>query len=74
MNDVMLGSLPFVITMFVMIALLVIFPQIALFLPGTRRGSFVLRGTRCHRKRGLQRSCGAQERDKIDRGSHACVV
>ena len=34
MNDVMLGSLPFVITMFVMIALLVIFPQIALYLPG----------------------------------------
>lgn len=34
MNDVMIGSLPFVITMFVMIALLLIFPQIALFLPG----------------------------------------
>jgi len=34
MNDVMIGSLPFVITMFVMVALLMAFPQIALFLPG----------------------------------------
>ena len=33
LNDVMVGSLPFVITMFVMVGLLVIFPQIALFLP-----------------------------------------
>jgi TRAP-type C4-dicarboxylate transport system permease large subunit len=30
----MIGSLPFVITMFVMVALLMFFPQIALFLPG----------------------------------------
>ena len=34
MNDVMIGSLPFVITMFVMVGLLLAFPQIALFLPG----------------------------------------
>ena len=33
LNDVMVGSLPFVITMFVMVGLLMIFPQIALFLP-----------------------------------------
>ena len=33
MNDVMIGSLPFVITMFVMIILLMLFPQIALWLP-----------------------------------------
>ena len=33
MVDVMLGALPFVITMFLMIALLLVFPQIALWLP-----------------------------------------
>ena len=33
LNDVMVGSLPFVITMFVMVGLLMIFPQIAFFLP-----------------------------------------
>lgn len=33
MNDVMIGIIPFVFTMFVMIALLVAFPQIALWLP-----------------------------------------
>ena len=33
MNDVMIGSLPFVITMFVMVILLMLFPQIALWLP-----------------------------------------
>lgn len=32
-NDVIVGSLPFVLTMFVMVALLVMFPQIALWLP-----------------------------------------
>lgn len=33
MNDVIIGASPFVVTMFVMIGLLVLFPQIALFLP-----------------------------------------
>jgi len=33
MNDVIIGTLPFVLTMFAMITLLVIFPDIALFLP-----------------------------------------
>lgn len=33
MNDVIVGAAPFVITMFVMIGILVMFPQIALFLP-----------------------------------------
>lgn len=33
MNDVIIGAAPFVVTMFVMIGLLVLFPQIALFLP-----------------------------------------
>ena len=33
MNDVIAGTLPFVATMFVMIALLVIFPELALWLP-----------------------------------------
>ena len=33
MNDVIVGTLPFVATMFVMIALLVIFPELALWLP-----------------------------------------
>ena len=33
MNDVIIGALPFVLTMFVMIGLLVAFPDIALFLP-----------------------------------------
>lgn len=33
MNDVIIGASPFVITLFVMIGLLVMFPQIALFLP-----------------------------------------
>jgi TRAP-type C4-dicarboxylate transport system permease large subunit len=34
MNDVIIGSLPFVITLFVMIVLLMIYPGIALWLPG----------------------------------------
>jgi TRAP-type C4-dicarboxylate transport system permease large subunit len=34
MNDVMIGSLPFVITMFLMVVLLIVFPRIAMFLPG----------------------------------------
>ncbi len=34
MNDVIVGTLPFVLTMFVMIVMLVMFPQIALYLPG----------------------------------------
>ena len=33
MNDVIVGTLPFVATMFVMIALLVLFPELALWLP-----------------------------------------
>ena len=33
MNDVIIGASPFVITMFVMIGILVLFPNIALFLP-----------------------------------------
>jgi C4-dicarboxylate transporter DctM subunit len=33
MNDVIIGTAPFVLTMFVMIVLLVIFPDTALFLP-----------------------------------------
>jgi len=33
MNDVIIGSLPFVLTMFIMVVLLIVFPQIALFLP-----------------------------------------
>ena len=33
MNDVIIGASPFVITMFVMIGILVLFPDIALFLP-----------------------------------------
>ncbi len=33
LNDVMIGTLPFVATMFVMIAMLLIFPEIALWLP-----------------------------------------
>jgi len=33
LKDVMLGALPFVITMFAMIALLILFPQLALWLP-----------------------------------------
>ena len=32
-NDVIIGAIPFVIAMFVMIALLIAFPQIALYLP-----------------------------------------
>ena len=32
-NDVITGTLPFVATMFVMIALLVLFPGLALWLP-----------------------------------------
>ena len=38
MNDVIIGAAPFVITMFVMIGLLVLFPQLALFLPQTFSG------------------------------------
>ncbi|MEO3999395.1 TRAP transporter large permease [Mesorhizobium sp. CAU 1732] len=34
MSDVMVGALPFVICMFVLIGLLMVFPQIAMFLPG----------------------------------------
>ncbi len=34
LTDVMIGTLPFVLTMFVMIALMLAFPQIALWLPG----------------------------------------
>ena len=33
MSDVIIGSSPFVITMFVMIVILVLFPNVALFLP-----------------------------------------
>lgn len=33
LNDVMIGALPFVITMFAMIAMLIAFPQLALWLP-----------------------------------------
>ena len=33
LKDVMLGALPFVLTMFAMIALLIAFPQLALWLP-----------------------------------------
>lgn len=33
LNDVILGALPFVVTLMVMIALLVVFPQLALWLP-----------------------------------------
>ena len=33
MNDIMVGIIPFVLTMFVMLALLVAFPDIALWLP-----------------------------------------
>jgi TRAP-type C4-dicarboxylate transport system permease large subunit len=33
MNDVIIGASPFVVTLFVMIVLLVMFPSIALFLP-----------------------------------------
>ena len=33
MNDVIIGTLPFVVTMFVMIIVMVIWPDIALFLP-----------------------------------------
>ena len=33
MNDVIIGSSPFVITMFVMIVILIYFPQVALYLP-----------------------------------------
>jgi C4-dicarboxylate transporter DctM subunit len=33
MNDVIIGTLPFVVTMFVMIIVMVIWPEIALFLP-----------------------------------------
>jgi TRAP-type C4-dicarboxylate transport system permease large subunit len=35
MNDVIIGAAPFVITMFVMVVILIYFPQIALFLPAT---------------------------------------
>ena len=33
LNDVIIGALPFVVTLMVMIVLLVAFPQIALWLP-----------------------------------------
>ena len=33
LHDVILGAAPFVVTMLVMIALLILFPQIALWLP-----------------------------------------
>jgi C4-dicarboxylate transporter, DctM subunit len=32
-NDVIIGSLPFVLTLLCMMALLILFPQIALFVP-----------------------------------------
>jgi tripartite ATP-independent transporter DctM subunit len=35
MNDVIIGSLPFVATMFLMIVILIYFPQLALYLPTT---------------------------------------
>ncbi len=35
MNDVIIGAAPFVVTLFVMVVILVYFPQIALFLPET---------------------------------------
>jgi len=34
LNDVMIGILPFVVAMFAMIGLLLVFPQMALWLPG----------------------------------------
>ena len=34
LNDVMIGTLPFVLAMFVMIGLLLLFPDLALWLPG----------------------------------------
>jgi TRAP-type mannitol/chloroaromatic compound transport system permease large subunit len=34
MSDVMLGAIPFVATMLLMVAALIAWPQIALFLPG----------------------------------------
>ncbi len=37
LKDVILGSLPFIATLFVMIGLIIAFPQIALWLPGTMR-------------------------------------
>ena len=33
MSEVMLGAIPYVLMMFVMVALLIAFPQIALYLP-----------------------------------------
>jgi TRAP-type C4-dicarboxylate transport system permease large subunit len=33
MNDVIVGAIPFVVALFVMLALLALFPQIALWLP-----------------------------------------
>ena len=38
MNDVILGSMPFVVALFVMLALLAAFPQLALWLPGLFSG------------------------------------
>ena len=35
LNDVILGALPFVLTLVVMIILLVVFPEIALWMPNT---------------------------------------
>jgi TRAP-type C4-dicarboxylate transport system permease large subunit len=35
LNDVIIGALPFVVTMVVMIILLVLFPEIALWMPKT---------------------------------------
>jgi len=37
LKDVILGSLPFIVTLFVMLGLIIAFPQIALWLPGTMR-------------------------------------
>ncbi|HVX99692.1 MAG TPA: TRAP transporter large permease subunit [Pseudorhodoplanes sp.] len=37
LKDVILGSLPFVVTLFVMLGLIIAFPQIALWLPGTMK-------------------------------------
>jgi TRAP-type C4-dicarboxylate transport system permease large subunit len=38
MNDVIVGSIPFVLALFVMMALLAAFPQLALWLPGVFQG------------------------------------
>lgn len=37
LKDVIIGSMPFVVTLFVMLGLMIAFPQIALWLPGTMK-------------------------------------